>query len=92
MNSVHLLFGDAALLAGFIGVGALEDHEAALNLGELGVLLLGISRWVVGLQGRLLGLALLAEGATDVALHGGVVLEKMSPTPRGTSRGTRAPS
>ena len=75
MNSVHLLFGDAALPAGFIGVGALEDHAAALGLKELSVFLLGISRWVTGLQGRLLGLALLVEGAMDVALHGGVVLE-----------------
>jgi hypothetical protein len=32
---------------------------------------------VIGVRGRLLGLALLAEGATDVAPHGGAVLQKM---------------
>jgi hypothetical protein len=48
-----------------------------LGLEELVVLLLGIIHRVTGLRGRLLGLSLLAEGATDVALHGGTVLEKM---------------
>jgi hypothetical protein len=70
VNSIHLLFGDAALPAGFIGVGAPKDHEAALGLQELGVFLLGTPRQVASLQGRLMGLALLAEGAMDVALHG----------------------
>jgi hypothetical protein len=32
VNGVHLLLGDAMLLAGFIGLGALEDHEVALGL------------------------------------------------------------
>jgi len=77
VNSVHLLFGDAALPMGFIGVGAPEDHEAALGLGELGVFLLGTSRWVTGLQGRLSGPSLLAKGATDVALHDSAIIEEV---------------
>jgi len=77
VNGVHLLFGDTALLAGFVGVGAPKDHEVALGLRELSVILLGTSRWVTDLQERLLGLALLAEGTTDVALHGGAVLEEV---------------
>jgi hypothetical protein len=77
VNDIHLLFCDAALSAGFIGVGAPEDHEVALGLGEFGVFLQGASCQVIGLQGKLLGLALLAEGATNVAIHGGVVLEKV---------------
>ena len=32
LNGVHLLFGDAMLPVGFVGVGAPEDHEAALDL------------------------------------------------------------
>jgi hypothetical protein len=67
VNGVDLLFYDVALLAGFVGVGAPKYHEAVLSLGELGVFLLGASCQVTSLQGRLLGLALLAEGATDVA-------------------------
>jgi hypothetical protein len=47
-----------------------------LSLEEL-IVLLGIVHRVTGLWGRLLGLGLLAEGATDVARHGGTVLEKM---------------
>jgi hypothetical protein len=62
---------------GFIHLGSPEDHEAALGLRELIVFLLGAICRVAGLQGRLLGLALLAEGAIDVALHGSIVLEKM---------------
>ena len=77
MNSVHLLFSDAALPMVFVGMGAPEDHEAALGLQELGVFLLGPSYWFASLQGRLLGLALLAEGAIDVTLHGGIVLEEV---------------
>jgi hypothetical protein len=77
VNDIHLLLGDATLLAGFVGLGALEDHEAALGLWELVVFLLGASCWVIGLQGRHLGLALLTEGATDVALHGSVVHEEV---------------
>jgi hypothetical protein len=41
VDDVHLLLGDAALPAGFIRLGALEDHEATLSLGELVVFLLG---------------------------------------------------
>jgi hypothetical protein len=41
VDGVHLLLGDAVLLVGLIHLGALEDHEAALGLGELVVLLLG---------------------------------------------------
>ena len=71
VDGIHLLLGDAALLAGLIHLGALKDHE------ELVVFLLGTIHRVIGLRGRLLGLALLAKGATDVALHGGTVLEEM---------------
>jgi hypothetical protein len=77
LDSVHLLLGDAALPMGFICLGAPEDHEAALSLGELVVFLQGTACLVASLRGRLLGLALLAKGAMDVALHGCVVLEKM---------------
>jgi hypothetical protein len=77
VDGVHLLLGDAALSARFKCLGAPEDHGAVLGLRELVVCLLGAVCRVTGLQGRLLGLALLAEGATDVALHGGAVLEKM---------------
>jgi hypothetical protein len=41
VDGVHLLLSDAALLAGFIRLGALEDHEATIGLGELIVFLLG---------------------------------------------------
>jgi len=77
VNGVHLLPGDTVLPVGFILLGALEDLEAALGLGELIVFLLGAIHRVTSLRGRLLGPALLAEGATDVALHGGAILEKM---------------
>jgi hypothetical protein len=77
MNDVHLLLYDAALSAGFICLGAPEDHEAMIGLGELGVVLRGGVRWLIGLWGWLLGLALLAEGATDVALDGGAILEEV---------------
>ena len=76
MDGIHLLLGDVAL-ARFICLGALEDHEATLNLGELIVFLLGTVRRVAGLRDRLLGLALLAEGATDVAPHGSAILEEV---------------
>jgi hypothetical protein len=92
VGGVHLL-GDAGLPAGLIHLGAPKDHEATLGLRALVVFLLGAVRWVIGLQGRLLGLALLAEGATDVALCGSIVLEEVpSLPPCGTSRGTQAPS
>ena len=57
VNSVHLLFSDATLPMVFIGMGAPEDHEAALGLEELSVFLLGAVCRRVGLLGRLLGLA-----------------------------------
>ena len=77
VDSVHLLLGDATLPMGLVRLGAPKDHEAVLGLGELIVFLLGAVHRVAGLQGSLLGLALLAEGATDVALHGSAVLEEM---------------
>jgi hypothetical protein len=77
VDGIHLLLSDAVLLTGFICLGALKDHEAALVLGELVVFLQGTACRVTSLRGRLLGLALLAKGATDVALHGCVVLEEM---------------
>jgi hypothetical protein len=77
VDSIHLLLGDAVLPAGLVRLGAPEDHEAAFGLEELVIFLLGAVRQLIGLRGRLLGLALLAEGATDVALHGGIVLEKI---------------
>jgi hypothetical protein len=49
VNGVHLLVGDVALLVGFISLGAPEDHEAALGLGELIVFLLGTVRRVTSL-------------------------------------------
>jgi hypothetical protein len=76
VNGVHLLLGDTTLPAGFVGFEASKDHEAALGLWELIVFLLGASCWIIGLQGWLLGLALLANGATDIALHGSIVLKE----------------
>jgi hypothetical protein len=70
VNSVHLHLGDVALLAGLVRLGALEDHEAPLGLRELDILLQGAICQFASLWGRLLGLALLAEGAMDVALDG----------------------
>ena len=76
MDGIHLLLGDAALMVGLMRLGAPEDHEVALGLGELGVLL-GVVRWFTGIQSLLLGLALLAEGATNVALDGGTIFEEV---------------
>jgi hypothetical protein len=87
VNDIHLLFSDMALLARFVGMGAHEDHEAALGLGELSVFLLGTSRWVTNLQGKLMGLALLVEGAANVALHGSVVLEEVLRLPSWNGQG-----
>ena len=39
VNGVHLLLGDAELSVGFVRLGAPEDHEVAINLGELGIIL-----------------------------------------------------
>jgi hypothetical protein len=41
VDDVHLLFSDVALPMGLVCLGAPEDHEALLGLGELGVFLLG---------------------------------------------------
>ena len=49
MDGIPLLLGDAELLAGFIRLGAPEDHEVALDLRELVVFLLGAVHWVTGL-------------------------------------------
>jgi len=57
VNSVHLLLSDVALSVGLIRLRAPKDHDAALNLRELVIFLLGTSHWVANLQGRLLGLA-----------------------------------
>ena len=72
VNGIHLL-----LPVGLVRLGPPEDHEAALGLEQLIVFLLDAIHWVTSLQDKLLGLALLAEGAMDVALHGSTVLEKM---------------
>ena len=77
MNDIHLLLGDAALPVGPICLGALKDHKAVLGLGELIVFFLGVACQVTSLRGRLLGLALLAKGAMDIAFHGGIVLVEM---------------
>jgi hypothetical protein len=77
VDGVHLLLSDAALSVGFVRLGAPEDHEAVLGLVELGVLLLGAVCRCTGLQDRLLGLALLAESATDVASNSSAVHEKV---------------
>jgi hypothetical protein len=61
VDNIHLLLDDAVLPAGLVRLGALQDHEAAIDLRELAVFLLGIVCRVAILQGRLLGLALLAE-------------------------------
>jgi len=76
VDNVHLLLGDAALLAGLVCLGAPKDHEASLDLGELGVLLLGIICWFIGLHSKLLG-NLLAKHPMDVAPNDGVVLEEV---------------
>jgi hypothetical protein len=57
--------------------GSPKDHEAVLGLRKLIVFLLGAVHRVVDLWGRLLGLELLGEGATDIALHGNAILEKI---------------
>ena len=44
VNGVDLLLDDAVLLVGFIYLGAPEDHEAAIGLGELSVVPLGAIR------------------------------------------------
>jgi hypothetical protein len=77
VDGIHLPLGDAALPVGFICLGAPKDHKVALDLGELVVFPLGAVYQVIDLQDRLLGRALLAKGAKDVALHGSTVLEKM---------------
>ena len=51
VKGVHLLLGDTALPVGFILLGAPENHEAAIGLKELSVVLRGSVRWVAGLWG-----------------------------------------
>jgi hypothetical protein len=76
VDDVHLLLGYVALPVGLVRLGAPEDHEVELRLGELGVLL-GIVRRFAGLPSRLLGHALLAKDAMNVAPNGGIVLEEV---------------
>jgi hypothetical protein len=77
VDGIHLLLGDAALPAGLICLGAPEDHEAAIGLKKLGVVLWGDVWWFASLGGRLLVLSLLAEGAADVAPDGGTVFQEV---------------
>jgi hypothetical protein len=44
VNDIHLLLDYAMLQAGFVRLGAPEDHEAVIGLGELGVILRGSVR------------------------------------------------
>ena len=74
---IHLLLSDAVLSVGFVHLGSPKDHEAAIDLRKLDVVVRGDIRRLADLRGRLLGLALLAEGATDVALDGGAVFEEV---------------
>jgi hypothetical protein len=71
------MLGDAALPAGLICLGVPEDHEAAIGLRKLGVVLRGNVWWFTSLGGRLLVLSLLAEGAADVAPDGGTVFQEV---------------
>ena len=77
LNGVHLLLGGAALPAVFVCLGAPKDHEVVISLREQGVILRGGIRWLVGLRGSLLGLALLAKGVTNVTPTSSIVLEEM---------------
>ena len=47
-----------AVTVRLIGLGAFKDHQALLDFGELGVLLLPTVGFPAGLLGMLLGLAL----------------------------------
>jgi hypothetical protein len=76
VDGVHLLLGYVVLPVGLVRLGATEDHEVELRLGKLGVLL-GVVRPFTSLPGRLLGHALLAKDATNVAPDGGTVLEEV---------------
>jgi hypothetical protein len=77
MDGMDLLLSDAVVPAGFVCLGAPKDHQAAIGLGELSVFLKGCFGRVASLRGRLLGSALWAKGATDVAPHSGVVFQDM---------------
>jgi hypothetical protein len=93
VDGVHLLFGDTALSAGFIRLGAPKDHEAVLGLEELVVFLLGTACWVTDLRSRPLGLAILAEGCYGCSpLWWHSPWEDALPAPYGMDRGIRAPS
>ena len=61
---------ETVLLGGWLDVGL-------PSWGKVETYLLGTSCQVTGLPDRLLGLALLARGATHVALHGGIVFEEV---------------
>ena len=87
MDGIHLLLGDAALLAGLVHLGACKDHEAVIDLGELGVVLRGGIRRLTSLRDRLLGLVLLVEGAANVAPNGGVVFEEVLRLPPWNGQG-----
>jgi hypothetical protein len=91
VDDVHLLLNEAALTSGHVRLGAPENHEAVLGHTKLGVLL-GTVCWFAGLRSQLLGLALLAKGAMDVAPVGSTVLEEVLRLPCGKGRGPRAPS
>jgi hypothetical protein len=77
VDDVHLLLSYVALSMGLVRLGAPEDHEIAIDLGELGVVLHGSIHEFASLRGWLLGLALLAKGATDVAPDGGTTFEEV---------------
>jgi hypothetical protein len=53
VDGVHLLLGDVMLPAGFVRLGAPEDHEVANSLWKLGVVLRGGVYRLIGLGGRL---------------------------------------
>ena len=77
VNCVHLMLGDVTLLAGFIYLRTLEDHEASLGLRKLNIFLLDIIHWLASLHDRLLGLTLLAKGAIDIDSNGGTSLKEV---------------
>jgi hypothetical protein len=77
VDDLHLLFDDAALPVGLVRQGAPEDHEIAIDLGELSVVLRAGVHWFTSLRGWLLGLTMLAKGVVDVAPDGGAILEEV---------------
>jgi hypothetical protein len=87
VDNVHLLLSDVVLLAGFIRLGAPKDHEAMVSLRKLSVIFWGSIHRLASLGGRLLGLALLAEGAMDVASNCGTVFEEVFAYPSCNGQG-----